>query len=180
MRAALTDTDRLAAPPTWVRNTAAALGCVAAWAASVWTATHLTADPTLHTVALFGHLGALVVGFGAVLVIDYHGLLWLLGRRTLRDVLTLTGSLHLPVWTGTAGLLITGVFLHPDLTQPLTRVKLLAVLAIALNGICATALQRHGTTLTTTRFLLLGATVAGISQLGWWTAVVIGFLNTRL
>ncbi|MDT3395187.1 hypothetical protein RKE29_00710 [Streptomyces sp. B1866] len=175
--------DRLPRPPAWSLLAAAALGCAVLWAASIWAATHLKADPALHTAALFGHLGALVVGFGAVLVIDYHGLLWLLGRHSLREVLALTHTLHRPVWAGTVGLLVTGVFLHPDLDSPLTRVKLLAVLAIALNGVAAAAVQRRISTLAGSRpparLLLLGAAVAGVSQIGWWTAAVIGFLNSQ-
>ncbi len=32
------------------------------------------ADPTVRIAALFVHLACLVLGFGAVLVADYHGL----------------------------------------------------------------------------------------------------------
>ncbi|MFP1629727.1 hypothetical protein ACLB9X_32235 [Streptomyces sp. 5K101] len=126
---------------------------------------------------------SLVVGFGAVLVIDYFGLLWLTGKHTLGDVLRLTNSLHAPVWVGMAGLVLTGLFLNPDLSSTLTRLKVAAVLVIALNGICATALQRYLTRLAqevpSQPVLLRGAAVAAVSQAGWWLAVVVGFLNSR-
>lgn len=169
--------------PAWPGHFAAALACLVLWGVCVWTSTHLRADPVLHTAALFGHLTSLIVGFGTVLVIDYFGLLWLLGKRSLREVLASTDSLHIPVWAGTAGLLFTGVFLHPDLSAPLTRLKLLAMLVIALNGVCAAALHRRLADLQedrpTTRLLLRGAAAALVSQVGWWTALVIGFLNSR-
>lgn len=171
------------APAAWISAVAAGLACVAVWAGAVWASGHLTVDPILHTVALFGHLAALVVGFGAVLVIDYHGLLWLTGRRTLPEVLDLAASLHPPVWAGTAGLVVTGVFLGPDLQSPLTQVKLLAVLVIALNGLAATLLSHRlapsdGSSPRRAALLAGGAT-AGLSQLGWWTALVVGFVNSR-
>ncbi|MET9617102.1 hypothetical protein [Kitasatospora indigofera] len=162
---------------------ASVVGCVVLWSLCVWVSAHVRADPTLHTVALFGHLAALVVGFGAVLVIDYLGLLWLLGRRSLRQVLTSTDSLHLPVWTGLAGLMFTGLFLHPDLSSPLTCVKLVAVLVIALNGLFAGTVQQRlaalGGRRPPRRLLLTSAAAAGVSQLGWWLAVVVGFLNSQ-
>ena len=169
--------------PAWRDDAAAALACIVLWALCVWTSTHVRADPELHTVALFGHLTSLVIGFGAVLAIDYMGLLWLLGKRSMREVLAFTDCLHLPVWAGTAGLLLTGVFLNPDLSHPLTCVKLTAVLVISLNGVCAGALQRRLARLRddrpSARLLLRGAAAAGVSQIGWWAAMVIGFLNSR-
>lgn len=169
--------------PVWCIYVGAGVMCLALWAVCVWASTHLQADPVLHTAALFVHLSSLIAGFGAVLVIDYFGLLWLLGRRSLDDVLALAGCLHLPVWAGTAGLMFTGVFLHPDLSSPLTRVKLIAVLVIALNGVCAAALHRRlaglGNGPVPARLLLRGAVAACASQVGWWTAVVIGFLNSQ-
>ncbi|MFB7512395.1 hypothetical protein [Streptomyces sp. NPDC056144] len=176
--------------PTALPTALAGAACVALWAGAVWAAGHVSVSPALHTAALFGHLVCLVIGFGAVLVVDYHGLLWLTGRRTLPEVLRVAATLHPPVWAGTAGLVATGVFLGPDLDAPLTRVKLLAVLVIALNGLAATALSRRlapsgrlapsdGTTGLRPAALLLGGATAAVSQAAWWTALVIGFLNAR-
>ena len=89
-------------------------------AASTWVAVHLRADAALHTAALFVHLASLVLGFGAVLAVDYYGALWLGGRKTLRQVLDFTASLHTLVWAGLIGLIGSGALLHPDLGSPLT------------------------------------------------------------
>ncbi|MFD0149779.1 hypothetical protein ACWGQ4_22665 [Streptomyces sp. NPDC055721] len=162
---------------------AATTGVVTVWAACTWMSLHLHADPVLHRVALFAHLASLVLGFGTVLVIDYYGLLWLIGRRSLPDTIEGTAALHAPVWLGVGGLLLTGTLLHPDPTAPLTQVKLLLVLVIALNGVHATALHHRladlGHRSPTTGLLMRGGASAVVSQISWWGAVVIGFLNSR-
>ncbi|MGW8359366.1 hypothetical protein ACWGK1_02155 [Streptomyces wedmorensis] len=160
----------------------ATAGVVMVWAGCTWMSFHLHADPPLHRVALFAHLASLILGFGAVLVIDYYGLLWLLGRRSLPDTLKGAAPLHVPVWLGVGGLVLTGTLLHPDPNAPLTQVKLLLVLVIALNGVHATALHQRLTDLgrrrPTTGLLMRGGASAVVSQISWWGAVVIGFLNS--
>lgn len=164
---------------------AAAAGVCAVWAATVWTAVHLRADPLLHDVALFVHLASLLVGFGAVLTVDWLGLMWLSGRRSLPEVLRTAGAVHLPVWLGLAGLTVTGALLHPDAGAPLTRVKLGLVLLVALNGLHAHALQPRlaavaaGRAPASRRLTVRCAAAVLLSQLGWWGATVIGFLNSR-
>ncbi|MGW4893816.1 hypothetical protein ACWEQL_16345 [Kitasatospora sp. NPDC004240] len=153
------------------------------WATSTWTAGQLHVGPAVHTVALFIHLAALVVGFGAVLTIDYLGLLWMLGRRTLRQVVDFTAPLHVPVWGGLAGLTLSGVMLEPQLSSGLTQVKLGLVLLIALNGLYATTLHRrleeYGDERPPAALLARGGASALVSQAGWWGAVLIGFYNTQ-
>ncbi|MFB7473873.1 hypothetical protein [Kitasatospora sp. NPDC056184] len=173
--------------PDDARHGPRAVGAAAAvcllWAASAWTAGHLHTGPALHTVALFGHLAALVVGFGAVLAIDYYGLLWALGRRPLREVVDFTAPLHLPVWGGLLGLTLSGVLLEPHLDAGLTQLKLVLVLVIALNGVYAGTLHRRLTAYGEHRppagLLVRGAASALVSQTAWWGAVLIGFYNTQ-
>uniref|UniRef100_UPI002F915955 hypothetical protein n=1 Tax=Streptomyces sp. NBC_01001 TaxID=2903713 RepID=UPI002F915955 len=172
--------------PRGVLISAAAAGLCGVWAAAVWTATHLQADPRLHSVALFVHLVSLVVGFGGVLTVDWLALQWLMGRRSLPEVLRTADGVHLPVWLGLAGLVASGVLLHPDPASPLTQVKLVLVLVVALNGLHAWTLQPRLSALCAApgaaapRLLLLRAvSTVLVSQLGWWGATVIGFLNTR-
>lgn len=149
------------------------------WAAAIWTAVHLHPDPVLHRVALFAHLAFLVVGFGAVLTLDWFGALWLLGKRSLSEVLRISVGAHLMIWLGLAGLTASGTLLSPTL-HGLTWIKLGAVLVVALNGINAhqlqfalqTDLDRPGRGL-----LLRAALTGGLSQAGWWTACLIGYLN---
>jgi len=165
------------------RCAAVSVGLCGLWAASAWVAGHLHADPSLHMAALFIHLASLVVGLGAVLAIDYYGLLWLLGQRTLRQVVDFTAPLHVPVWGGLAALTMSGILLEPSLDSGLTWLKLLLVLLIALNGVHATALHRsleeNGERSPSQRQLMRGAVSALVSQAGWWGSVLIGFYNTQ-
>lgn len=169
--------------PSWCGNAAASLAVCLGWAATTWIALHLRADVTLHTAALFVHLASLVLGFGAVLAIDYYGVLWLTGRKTRREVLDFTAPLHLPVWAGLGGLLFSGAFLHPDLSSPLTCVKLGLVLVLSLNGVQASALHHRLASVDggpVSRSLMIRAAVtASVSQAAWWGAVAIGFWNSR-
>ncbi|MGW2400075.1 hypothetical protein ACWCYY_26275 [Kitasatospora sp. NPDC001664] len=159
------------------------LALAAFWAASAWTAGHVRAAPALHTAALLVHLVSLVAGFGAVLAVDYVGALWLLGRRTLCQVLELAAPLHTPIWAGLAGLTLSGVLLEPHLDSGLTQLKLVLVLMIALNGVQAGALQRRlavcGDERPPRPLLVRGAVSALVSQLGWWGALLIGFYNAQ-
>ncbi|MEV6052038.1 hypothetical protein [Streptomyces sp. NPDC052107] len=174
---------RLGLYDTWWTVATAALAACLALSACAWVSLHLHTDHALHTAALFVHLASLVLGFGAVLVADYHGLLWISGRCSLRDTLDSTARLHAPIWTGLAGLIVSGVILHPDLTSPLTRTKLALVLILTLNGLQAGLLNRrmaqHASTPVPPRFLAWGATTALVSQVCWWGAVVIGFHNSQ-
>ncbi|MFE1953660.1 hypothetical protein ACFW9D_24695 [Streptomyces sp. NPDC059524] len=169
---------------SWWTVAPASLAVCSALAATVWISQHLHADPALHTAALFVHLASLVLGFGAVLIADYYGLLWMTGRCSLNDALAGTARLHVPIWTGLAGLVGSGVLLHPDLASPLTRTKLVLVLVLTLNGLQAGLLNRRtaqhaASAPLTPRFLAWGATTALVSQICWWGAVMIGFRNSQ-
>ncbi|WP_371649296.1 MULTISPECIES: hypothetical protein [unclassified Streptomyces] len=169
--------------PRWCGTVAASLAVCVGWAATTWIALHLQADTALHTAALFVHLASLILGFGAVLAVDYFGVLWLMGRKTLREVLDFTAPLHVPVWAGLGGLLFSGAFLHPDLGSPLTCIKLGLVLVLSLNGVQASALHRRlaavdGASVGPS-LLLRSAVTAAVSQTAWWGAVTIGFLNSQ-
>ena len=152
-------------------------------AAALWMTMHVRADMSLHTVALFIHVMSLVVGFGAVLAVDFQAAMWMLGRRRLIDVTRFGAATHALIWIGLGGLVLSGILLHPDLSSTLTRIKLGLVLIIALNGIVAMGVQSK---LDQTREqkppvgLLIRATVAVmISQGAWWGAAAIGFTNTQ-
>lgn len=168
--------------PAWAAAAAGLLVSVAV-AGALWVSCHLEVDPVLHDVALFGHLASLVVGFGAVLAVDWVALLWLLRQRTLADVLVTAGNAHLPIWAGYAGLVLTGMFLGPDLSSWLTWTKLALVVLIGWNGVVAmslmTPLSRIVEPATMSRPHLASAASAALSQAGWWGAMAIGFLNGR-
>lgn len=166
--------------PTW---SLLGVGIVlsAGLAGAVFVADHVNPDDTLHEVALFGHLACLVLGFGAVLAVDWVGLLWLLGHRTLPEVLETAGNVQVPIWIGLAGLLVSGVLLEPDLTGPWTRLKLVLVLVVIWNGLLAGALHRALSARAgngTPRLLIgMAALSTLVSQAGWWGSMTIGFLN---
>lgn len=149
------------------------------WVAAIWAAGHIHTDPLLHKVALFAHLAFLLIGFGAVLTLDWFGALWLLGKRSLGEILRMAAGAHLMIWLGLAGLTASGMLLSPQLHQ-LTWIKLGAVLLVALNGINAhqlqSSLEAHAGGLSR-RLLVRAALTGGISQAGWWTACIIGYLN---
>ena len=51
-------------------------------------------DPQVARVALFIHLVSMAAGFGAVVLLDVYGLLWLRGHRALSDVMALAAAAH--------------------------------------------------------------------------------------
>ncbi|WP_128429916.1 hypothetical protein [Streptomyces cyaneus] len=168
--------------PLGVLVAAGLLSC-AALAAVCWMSGHVHADPMLQTVARFLHVAALVVGLGAVLAVDWFALLWLLRCRRLADILNTACTLQVPIWLGLAGLVATGLFLHPDLSSTLTRIKLGLVLAITLNGLYAhrlgQCLDRYRDQPVPRSLLLQAGAAATVSQLGWWGASLIGFINSH-
>jgi hypothetical protein len=187
------------------------LGAVAvplAVGAAVLLSTRVHASPPVHSTALFVHLACLVLGFGAVLSVDWVATLWLLGRRPLADVLRTARNTHLPAWLGYAGLVASGALLAPDLTSWSTWVKLVLVVLVGWNGLMATRMQAPLTVIaegperrplvqygvvftllqaplgrlgepTQRRLLVQSAAMAVMSQVCWWGAMVIGFAHTR-
>src|SRR4051812_10967608 len=95
--------------PEWATGALVGGGLVLGWVVSVLVAEHLSPGPQAHSLALFVHLASLVAGFGAVMVIDWTGLLWMLGRRTFLDVTRTADALHLMIWLGLAGLTFSGI-----------------------------------------------------------------------
>ncbi|MFJ7266731.1 hypothetical protein ACIQV3_08690 [Streptomyces sp. NPDC099050] len=170
--------------PVWVLG---ALGVfsAAALTGACWVSGHVHADPTLQTTARFLHLAAMVVGLGAVLAVDWFAILWLLGRRRLADILNTATTLQVPIWGGLAGLLVTGLFLSPNMESKLTLTKITLVLVITLNGLYAHWLgqrlerYQYRDTGVPVRFLVQSGAAATVSQTGWWGAGVIGFLNSQ-
>ncbi|TQM54577.1 transposase [Humibacillus xanthopallidus] len=154
--------------------------------AALWVSTIVPATYELRPVAQSLHVLSLVVAFGAVLVIDWHGLLWLAGRRGLTESTRLAAGAGPLIWGGLAGLIATGALLHPNLHSPLTVTKLVLVLAVAWNGAAMSALRRRMAQLPAyvkpvdlpRRDWRLMMTATVISQVGWWGAIIIGFVNS--
>lgn len=171
----------------WPRAILATIAVTAGWAAAVYTGAHLHPTRLPHDVALFAHLLSLVVGFGAVIVLDAYGAGCLVRRRGPVEVAWFAAVLDPLIWGGLAGLAVSGAFLDPNLASPLTWVKLGAVLAAGLNGVNAHSLRTAVAALPATTALRdlpirlrwrLAAT-ATVSQTAWWSAVLIGFWNNQ-
>lgn len=170
-------------PLPWWAMVLLGVGATTVFSAAVWSSTHLQPDPELRTAALFVHLAALIVGLGAVVAVDWFALLWLLGRRSLQDLTNVVSAAHLPIWLGLAGLVLTGALCRPDLTLPLTWIKLGLVLLVMINGLYGYAvgerLVRAVPGTVPAGLLRSATTVAVVSQFGWWGAVIIGFVNAQ-
>ncbi|WP_051797828.1 hypothetical protein [Catenuloplanes japonicus] len=152
------------------------------WLAVVVVAPRVAPPPEIHAAALLAHLISLLIGFGAVLFVDWSGILFLAGRRSFTDVLRTAESAMTPTWIGFIGLLASGALLNPASTH-LTTIKLLAVLVVGLNGIyagsLATRLSRFTGHRPPTSLLVRAGLAVVISQLAWWTAFIIGYLNSQ-
>jgi hypothetical protein len=186
-----TPTSAPATPATTTPATRPGLDYVAvagAWAVVVVTAAVFPLDhPLVARVALFIHLVSMAIGFGAVIVIDVYGILWLLGQRTLAELVDLDAAAHTVIAVGVGALLASGIALQPNLATPLAWFKMLLVLVLMLNGLAAqrmlTRLRR--TLPPTTRGASIpwaafqrGLTAAMVSQASWWGAIAIGFITT--
>jgi hypothetical protein len=164
------------------RHAAAATAATVLLGAAVWLSTQLHPSPALHKIALFAHLGFLILGFGSVLVADYFFALWVLGRTTFAEAVGNASRLHLLVWSGLIGLVVSGALLKPNLASGITILKLGFVAALIVNGVQAMVLGRRMTALdecVPVRLLAWGGLTTAVSQACWWGAVIIGFLNTN-
>lgn len=144
-------------------------------------------NPQLARAALFVHLISMAVAFGAVVMIDMYGLLWLFGSRTLADLADLAGAAHSAIAAGVGGLLASGIALRPDFDTPLARFKMVLVLVLMLNGVAAQrALQgmRWRLSPTTAGDSIPWAgfrrlfTAAIVSQVAWMGSIAIGFITS--
>jgi hypothetical protein len=158
-----------------------------AWAVAVTAAAVVPLEHAgVAKAALFVHLMSMAVGFGTVVMVDVYGLLWLLGHRTLSELMALVRAAHGVIAVGVGGLLASGVALRPDIASPLARLKLVLVLIVMLNGVAARRTLHHLSTSLPSQ--VRGASIpwavfqrvlsaALISQSSWWGTITIGFLT---
>lgn len=148
---------------------------------AVVVSTQLHPAPWVHDLALLAHLIALMIGVGSVLAVDWYGLLWLL-RRVSTQQLMLQAHLMSPlIWLGLVALTGTGALLEPQLTSPTTVVKLSCVVGVAVVGVLALATKRQMLQYRALprSLMLRGMALAGASQVFWWSAFAIGFVNAQ-
>lgn len=144
-------------------------------------------DTPLFYLWLFVHIISLVVGFGAVLVIDAIGLLWLLGRVPLSFVVRIAHITQQLIWLGWGGLVASGIWLLTlkGYIDALTWIKLFFVLMLGINGLFLHSIKKY-----VERFVERGhvpllylfriTLASAISQLGWWGALSIGFVHRHI
>ncbi|MGM9472437.1 hypothetical protein ACS5PJ_10570 [Pseudarthrobacter sp. YS3] len=162
--------------------------CTAGWLASVLIGHNVDCGPELHRVGLAVHILALVLSFGTILAVDWLGLLWLLGKVHMHESGKLEAAAKPLIWGGLVLLLASGALIDPDLANPVTAIKLGCVLVLMLNGLSiAPAMHQLMALPAETRFGGLGRRLRArlmialtISQACWWTAVLIGLINSTL
>lgn len=170
---------RLGRVPDWLPLVTVAAAVLTLEPLVIWGSQVAHPLPVVHDTALFFHLAALLLGFGAVLTVDWVAAMYLLGRRSFLDMVQAADNAAVPIWAGYAGLVLSGLLLEPALDSPLTLVKLGLVLVIGLNGVVALAVHRALSREPDLRWMAIGGSVAVVSQIGWWGATMIGFLNAH-
>lgn len=168
------------------RRALAYWGVILGLCLSLWLGVSGTPPEWLRLGMLFVHLASIIVGLGAAVLLEVNGLLWTVGRESLDSVRRTERSVTALAWVGIIGLFVSGAFLAPNLEAPLTVIKMTAVLVVAMNGVAMTRLTAELRRLPPrVRFaalplrLRLWCLWSGlVSQAGWWTAVLIGMLNT--
>jgi F0F1-type ATP synthase assembly protein I len=144
-------------------------------------------ETTPFFVLLFLHLIGLILGFGSVLVTDLYGLLWIRNRARFSQVVRVSGVTEWFIWAGWGLMVAAGLplLLLKGVVDNLLIVKLFFVALIGLNGLPLHLLHRkvrgyeQGHDVPT--LILFRLTLAlFVSQLGWWSAVLIGFLHRHV
>jgi hypothetical protein len=156
------------------------------WSCAVLASAALHPPTWAQTGAAVIHVVGLVVAFGTVVVVEWHGLLWLTSRRDLHESIRLAAAANPLIWLGIGGLLTSGALLQPNLSSPMTWTKLLLVLAVCMNGALSARIVRalrdlpRSASMASLSSQLRGRiiTVTVISQIGWWGAIAIGFATS--
>lgn len=156
---------------------------IAVWCGVVFISPQISlSDSAWHLVKFF-HLASLALGFGAVLVVDFCALAALVGRHSPAFATRMAATIDPVIWAGYAGLVLSGLFLHPDLNSTPMWIKLVAVLVAGGNGVLARNGMRAMLALPAEtkvadiprRLLVRVSAQAAVSQAVWWTAAIIGY-----
>lgn len=144
-------------------------------------------DSPAFYILLFVHLSGLVLGFGAVLVTDLYGALWLVGRQPYRQVVAVSAVTERFVWVGWSTMVAAGIPLIVIKGQidNLMWIKLFFVALIGANGLALHRVQRRAADFgpgdeLPSRFVVWSVLALAVSQIGWWGAMLIGFLHRHV
>ena len=138
-------------------------------------------------ILLFAHLGFLILGFGSVIVTDLYGLLWMWNRVRFKQIINLSGVTTTFIWTGWIGMVAVGIpliILKGEIDN-LMLIKIAFVILIGLNGIPLHFIQKklHKYTddvVVPGIFIFRLMLAVTVSQIGWWGAIIIGFLHRHV
>ena len=143
-------------------------------------------DIQIYHVLAFIHLISLVVGFGAVIVVDTFGLLWVMKKISLQTVNQTANITQRLIWLGWLGLVASGMTLvvMRGSVSNITLIKIFFVAMLGVNGIFLHLIKKNfdklaGLEKIPAIYKFRIALTSVISQLGWWGAIIIGFLNTK-
>ena len=76
-----------------------AVSAVIAWSVAVMTAPSLSVGGPSHALAVSAHIIAMVLAFGSILLVDWHGFLWLIKKRQLAETIRLDGAASPLIWS---------------------------------------------------------------------------------
>lgn len=136
---------------------------------------------------LFIHLSCLILAFGSVLVTDLYGLLWIRNRAGFNHIINVSDDTEKFIWAGWAGMVAAGIplIIMKGKVDNLMMIKLASVAVIGLNGIPLHLLQKKlegfkDKDVVPGIFIFRLILSITISQIGWWSAVIIGFLHRHV
>lgn len=131
------------------------------------------------------HLAALCVAYGSVIILDIIGLLWLARQVNRERMLTITAWAQPVIWAGLIAMMISGAMLGPDLSRPLTKVKMTLIILLAINGLNLDALRKRTKELSgqsfwdaPTSYKAWSVFSIMLSQALWISIVVVAALNS--
>ncbi len=144
-------------------------------------------ETTPFFIFLFIHLCGLILGFGSVIVTDLYGSLWVLNRVRFPQVVRVSGVTEKFIWAGWGLMVLAGIplVLLKGVVDNLMIIKLFFVILVGINGIPLHLLHKKVKgykegddipTIVMFRLMLLLL----VSQLGWWSAMLIGFLHRHV
>jgi hypothetical protein len=122
-----------------------------------------------------------IIGYGAVITIDTAGLFWILKKRSMDFVYSMTGITQPLIWIGWTGITcgILGLLLFTPLT-PLITYQLILLGILGLNGIYLQTIKKRLNLKNLDQklpiFSMFLATV--ISQTSWITFLTLQFIHT--
>lgn len=144
-------------------------------------------DISSFDIARFVHVISVITGFGAVIVIDSFGLAWFFKKASVRLLNQVANVTEKLIWLGWFGAVLSGSFMVYKMgglsaIGDLTALKVFLVALLGLNGVnlhyIKKKLERSGENIPLSLMLRVGV-ASFVSQVGWWGALIIGFLSSH-